>query len=39
MTGSSDTLPELVKDVRRQLVISQKELANELVVSFATINR
>lgn len=39
MTGSSDTLPELVKDVRRQLVISQKELAHEFGVSFATINR
>lgn len=39
MTGSSDTFPELVKEVRRQLGISQEELAHELGVSFATINR
>jgi transcriptional regulator with XRE-family HTH domain len=39
MTGSSKTFPELVKEVRRQLGISQEELAHELGVSFATINR
>ena len=39
MTGSSDTFPELVKEVRRQLGISQEELAHELGVSFATNNR
>ncbi|MDL1958756.1 MAG: helix-turn-helix domain-containing protein [Deltaproteobacteria bacterium] len=39
MTKSSKTFPELVKEVRRQLVISQEELAHELGVSFATINR
>jgi len=39
MTGRSKTFPELVKEVRRQLGISQEELAHELGVSFATINR
>ena len=33
------TFPDLVKEVRRQLEISQEELAHELGVSFATINR
>ncbi len=39
MTNSTETFPELVKEVRRQLEISQEELAHELGVSFATINR
>lgn len=39
MTGSSLAFPELVKEVRRQLGISQEELAHRLGVSFATINR
>ena len=39
MTGSSKTFPVLVREVRRQLGISQEELAHELGVSFATINR
>ncbi|MBW2109510.1 MAG: helix-turn-helix transcriptional regulator [Deltaproteobacteria bacterium] len=39
MTESSKTFPELVKGVRRQLRISQEELAHELGVSVATINR
>ncbi|HFQ82130.1 MAG TPA: XRE family transcriptional regulator [Desulfobacterales bacterium] len=39
MTESSKTFPELVKEVRKQLGISQEELAHELGVSFATINR
>ena len=39
MTGSSKTFPEQVREVRRQLEISQEELAHELGVSFATINR
>jgi len=39
MTGSSKTFPKLVREVRRQLGISQEELAHELGVSFATINR
>lgn len=39
MAGSSKTFPEQVKEVRRQLGISQEELAHKLGVSFATINR
>ena len=39
MTERSKTFPELVREVRRQLGISQEELAHELGVSFATINR
>ncbi|MFH1674384.1 MAG: helix-turn-helix transcriptional regulator [Pseudomonadota bacterium] len=39
MPGNPKTFPELVKDVRRQLGISQEDLAHELGVSFATINR
>lgn len=31
--------PKLVREVRRQLGISQAELARELRVSFATVNR
>ena len=39
MADNSPTFPELVKEVRRQLGISQEDLAHELGVSFATINR
>ncbi len=39
MANSLETFPELVREVRRQLGISQEELAHELGVSFATINR
>ncbi len=39
MANSPEAFPELVRDVRRQLGISQEELAHELGVSFATINR
>ena len=39
MAKSPETFPELVREVRRQLGISQEELAHELGVSFATINR
>jgi putative transcriptional regulator len=39
MIEGSKTFPELVKDVRSQLGISQEDLAHELGVSFATINR
>ncbi len=31
--------PSLVKEIRRQLSISQEDLARELGVSFATVNR
>jgi putative transcriptional regulator len=37
-TGNQD-VPALVKEVRRQLGLSQEELAHGLGVSFATINR
>jgi DNA-binding transcriptional regulator YiaG len=33
------SFPELVKDIRRQLGLSQEELAHVLGVSFATVNR
>lgn len=39
MTKNPGTFPEFVKEVRKQLGISQQELAHELGVSFATINR
>ncbi len=39
MTKSPEEFPEKVKEVRRQLGISQEELAHALGVSFATINR
>ena len=39
MASDPEKFPELVKEVRRQLGISQEELAHELGVSFATINR
>ena len=39
MANSPETFPELVREVRRQLEISQEELAHKLGVSFATINR
>jgi putative transcriptional regulator len=32
-------LPELVKEIRRQLSLSQEDLARELGISFATVNR
>ncbi len=38
MANGSETFPALVKEVRRQLEISQEELSHELGVSFATIN-
>jgi putative transcriptional regulator len=39
MNRPSENFTELVKDVRRQLGLSQEELAHELGVSFATVNR
>ena len=39
MAIDEQNLPELVKEVRRQLGISQEDLARELGVSFATVNR
>jgi DNA-binding transcriptional regulator YiaG len=39
MTPYPENIPETVKEVRRQLAISQEELAQALGVSFATVNR
>ncbi len=39
MTTGSEKFPELVKEVRKQLGISQEDLAHALGVSFATVNR
>ena len=39
MTKDLEAFPKLVKEVRRQLGISQEDLAHALGVSFATVNR
>ncbi len=39
MVIDEQILPELLKEVRRQLALSQEDLARELRVSFATVNR
>ena len=39
MAINEQNLPELVKEVRKQLALSQEDLARELGVSFATVNR
>lgn len=39
MTRQWENFPEQVKKVRRQLGLSQEELAHALGVSFATVNR
>lgn len=39
MTIDDQNLPELVKEIRRQLSLSQEYLARELGISFATVNR
>lgn len=39
MTFIQPDYPVLVKEVRRQLSISQEDLARELGVSYATVNR
>ncbi|HLA26418.1 MAG TPA: helix-turn-helix transcriptional regulator [Syntrophales bacterium] len=39
MAMGNQDIPALVKEVRRQLGLSQEELAHQLGVSFATINR
>ena len=39
MNRQLENLPGLVKEVRRQLGLSQEELAHALGVSFATVNR
>jgi putative transcriptional regulator len=39
MTTERNKFSELVKTVRKQLSLTQEEMANKLGVSFATINR
>lgn len=39
MIRQPEKFPETVKEVRRQLQLSQEELAHALGVSFATVNR
>jgi DNA-binding transcriptional regulator YiaG len=39
MSRETKNFPELVKEVRRQLELSQQGLAHALGVSFATVNR
>jgi DNA-binding transcriptional regulator YiaG len=39
MNQEAEKFPKLLKKVRRQLELSQEELAHALGVSFATINR
>lgn len=39
MTPDPENFPETVKEVRRQLALSQEDLAHALGVSFATVNR
>jgi len=39
MNRKPENFPELVKEVRRQLGLSQEDLAHALGVSFATVNR
>jgi len=39
MATDNQNLPELVKEVRKQLTLSQEDLARKLGISFATVNR
>jgi len=39
MIRQPENFPETVKEVRRQMALSQEELAHALGVSFATVNR
>lgn len=39
MIRQPENFPETIKEVRRQLALSQEELAHALGVSFATVNR
>lgn len=39
MVTKSNNYPSLVKKIRKQLGLSQEDLARELGVSFATVNR
>ena len=39
MATDDQNFPALVKEVRKQLALSQEDLAHKLGVSFATVNR
>jgi putative transcriptional regulator len=39
MNRQPENFPKIVREVRRQLSLSQEELAHALGVSFATVNR
>jgi DNA-binding transcriptional regulator YiaG len=39
MVTKANNYPSLVKEIRKQLGLSQEDLARELGVSFATVNR
>ena len=39
MAIDDQNLPELLKEIRRQLTLSQEDLARKLGISFATVNR
>lgn len=39
MVAKANDYPSLVKEIRKQLGLSQEDLARELGVSFATVNR
>lgn len=39
MVTKTNSYPSLVKEIRKQLGLSQEDLARELGVSFATVNR
>jgi transcriptional regulator with XRE-family HTH domain len=39
MRGKKTGLPDLIRNIRQQLALSQEDLARQLNVSYATINR
>ena len=39
MVAKANSYPSLVKEIRKQLGLSQEDLARELGVSFASVNR
>lgn len=39
MDNTTEELPNLIKKIREELSLSQEDLARELGVSFATVNR
>lgn len=39
MRATKQGLPDLIRNVRRQVALSQEDLARQLNVSYATVNR